>query len=316
MQRRIRRQTVRWVVVSLLLLITLIILFSDHQDREEEFDSLLFDRAPDVTSIEIIRQTDSILLVRKDSLWFSSAGESLNRQAVDNLLAATGRMQLVSILNGSDVDMEGADRFLFRKNDREIYRIIVKPAATSTLVTREGYERVFAVELPGYSQATLQGIFSTDADHFREHLLVEYLPREIRRIEVVPFSGGAFRVLQDSAGEVLMERLPGEDVPVNASEHKLRMLLSYFNILRFERVMPVDSLPPGFNPVSPDADITVEGSDGAVHRFRVWKWVRKPGGTPDLFMALVRYNDAPRVLVVNYAYLDLLLRGAEAYLEQ
>lgn len=298
-----------------LLALSIFMLLSDRWSTVDDFDALLLKHPERVDAIEIAGPMDTLVMLKEDSVWIFPGGEVLHTEAVGNLLAAAGRIRVISVFKAGETDLSASTRISFRKKNREILSIRVMAPGTDVMVTSGDMERVFSVELPGYDQATLQKIFSNNPDHYREHLLVSYLPREIRRIDIHPFSGEPFRVLQDTAGNVRALDLSSGKPLEGISDHRLRMLLSYFNIIRYDRVLPGDRVPGYAGDPDPDAMVFVEGDDGGRHSFSIWQWQHEGEKAPDLFEALVIYNNEPRVLVINYAYLDLLLRSKRVYQE-
>jgi hypothetical protein len=61
------------------------------------------------------------------------------------------------------------------------------------------------------------------------------------------------------------------------------------------------------------ARLHVESFRGEKHTLEVYPYFPSPGDQPDMFRALVLYNDEPEALVVNYIYLDVLMRDLSHY---
>lgn len=339
-----------------------------------------------ITEVQVISEFDTLVFHRSDSLWMME-GEEMNPGAVENLVYAASRLSLRSIVPADEVKEPGAVlEILFRKGNREAGHFFFVASASGYMVAAPGADRYFGVELPGYSGLSLEKFFSGNPDHYRQHLLVDLLPSEIAAVEVVPWKGTAFVVRQDSAYNISVRLAEtGADVTAEVDEHKIRLLFSYFNAIRYDRVagpgevdrgslhgaeaagnqqgeMARGSVPgavaagnepgevargsvpgaadtenmqgevapakvraaadggslseemvAGSLPSAPWASVAVTAFDGVRRQFDVYQWVKPGAERPDLFEALVVFNGRPLLLVMNYYYLDLLVRGLEDY---
>jgi hypothetical protein len=62
------------------------------------------------------------------------------------------------------------------------------------------------------------------------------------------------------------------------------------------------------------ATIELESTQGEHHTLQVFPYHVSPGSDPHLFKAMVLYNQEREALVVNYIYLDVLMRGLSHYI--
>jgi hypothetical protein len=294
--------------------------------------SLLPREPGSVTEVQVNGAYDTLVFQRSDGAWWME-GEEMNPEAVENLVYAASRLSLRGILPAGDIAAKGpALELLFRAGNREAGHFFFVAAAAGYYVAAPGAEEYFDVELPGYAGLSLEKIFSGNADHYRVHLLADLLPSEIASVEVQPWKGTAFVARQDSAYDVRVWRTEsGAEVTGAVDEHKIRMLFSYFNAIRYDRVAGSPEDVPGnlsgravigssaaesvqgSLPAEPWASVGVTTFDGVLRQFDIYQWVKPGALRPDLFEALVVYNGRPLLLVVNYYYLDLLVRGLEEY---
>ncbi len=267
-----------------------------------------------VTEIQVSSGLDTLVFTRADSAWYMEE-EEMNSEAVENLLYASSRLAMRSIMPFDEVKEIGpAVEVLFRKGNREAGRFFFAPSGSGYIVFAHGAEQCYGVELPGYSGLSLEKVFSGNHDHYRKHLLADLLPSEIASVEVKPRDGTAFLALQDSVYNVRVLRVPeGENVTAEVDEHKVRMLFSYFNAIRYNRVAGPGDVVQEALPSEPWASVVVTTFDGVQRKFDIFRWVKPGEVAPDLFEALVIFNERPLLLVVNYYYLDLLVRGLEDY---
>ena len=181
----------------------------------------------------------------------------------------------------------------------------------------EGSERAYFVALPGYPDLNLGRVFSATPDHYRDHLLMDLRPSDISTIEMTLASGEAFRFRQDREGIIRCEplnvqtHLPEGEV----NELSMKLLFSYFTSIRYEQSTSIraDSLLGSTDQAKKMTTIRVESFAGEQHTLKVFPYYEIPGSKPDLFRALVLYNDEQDAMIVNYIYLDVLMRGLSHY---
>ncbi len=265
-----------------------------------------------IDRIELIASPDTLQLLGSESGWSFEDGEVLNQEAIESLLFTASNLRVLSIVSSEEI-MKQQDHI-----DIKFYRGRKKEAAFRFLEYRdrnvlyqEGDEQAYLVELPGYDERMLKKVFSLNPDHYRDHLLLNLLPSEISAVEVTPLKGSGFSVNQDVTASIVVRDTDMQEVQV--SDRKVRLLLSFFNTVRFEEYLPADQLPSDLDPAMPSAMFRVTDFSGDSHVFRIYQWSRTEGDEPDLFKALVLYNENPQHMIINYSYLDLLIRGLEVY---
>jgi hypothetical protein len=241
----------------------------------------------------------------------------MNYDAVENLVYASGSLVMRSILPFDEVnDIGPAVELQFMRGTREAGHFFFAPSASGYIIFSREADQCYGVELPGYPGLSLEKVFSANPDHYRMHLLADLLPSEIASVEVQPRKGTAFVAMQDSVYDIqVVRKEDGQDVSVLVEEHKMRLLFSYFNAIRYSRVAGPDEVLQESLPAEPWATVVVTTFEGVRRKFDIYQWVKPGAVTPDLYEALVIFNERPLLLVVNYYYLDLLIRGLEDYLE-
>lgn len=265
-----------------------------------------------IDRIEIIAAADTLHLLKSEAGWIFEDGELLNQEALGSLLFTASNLRLVSIVSSEEVAKQQeytSLRFYQRKKLEAKFRFL--EFRDRNVLYQEGDEQAYLVEIPGYDERTIRKVFTPNPDHYRDHLLLNLLPSEISAVEITPLKGSAFSVSQDVTANIVVRDMNMQEVLF--SERKLRLLLSYFNAVRFEEYLPSDQVPAGFDPSRPSAMFRVTDFGGVEYTFRIYQWSRAAGEEPDLFKALVLYNKNPQIMIVNYTYLELLIRGLEAY---
>jgi hypothetical protein len=87
------------------------------------------------------------------------------------------------------------------------------------------------------------------------------------------------------------------------------MLFTYFNAIRYDREVKEGVEPAG----QPYAEVEVTGFDNRAYKMEVYQWEKVGEAEPDLFEAIMIFNDRPGYLAINYYYLDLIMRGMDSY---
>lgn len=306
------------IIVSVVLIIALLLVFTDPWStfRRDSRNIVLQDPS-EIDRISLADAYDSTLLVRKDTVWMLFGREPVNPVAVENLLFAAGRIQINSILSG-ELDMENKIicRVRFFRGDQVVLEYEFITDGRQYLIRPFGSESAYYVSLSGYTGLDLDRIFSSAPNHYREHILIDLLPSEVSLIEVDLKGSQPFRFTQDPGGDIRCI-LTGQDSIIprqRLDELSVRLLFSYFTAIRYERTagIPVSRLipPEGDTPL---ARLHVESHEGEQHTLLVFPIYGENGKDADMFRALVAYNDRPEALVVNYIYLDVLMRRLSRY---
>ena len=308
------RNTILLIVFMLLFAGGYLLLTDPWSTTGKSFDAILPTDAGDVTKIQVISGYDTLEFVRKDTLW-SMEGEELNRKAVDNLLYAPERLRMTAIVPVEEMGEMGAlTEFIFSGRRRVQGHFFFGKRERGYLIFEPGAETGFGIELSGFEDLPLERVFSGNRDHYRKHLLVGLLPSEIRSVTVYPHEGTPFEAWQDSLYDIAVKDLGAmSDVTDSVDERKIRLLFSYFNAIRYDAVVTRAEIEPETMTEAPYAVVQVSGFDGGEWKLEVYRWTEPGAVKPDLFEALVVFNDNPLYRSVNYYYLDLLMRGLERY---
>jgi hypothetical protein len=261
-------------------------------------------------------------LIRRDGNWHLFGTEGVSMVSVENLLFAAGRLAVASITDPEGFESAGESMEEFRevtfyKGERILLRFRLKKASGKILLHPEGSRKAFYVSLPGYPDLDLERVFSANPDHYREHLLIDLRPSEIRSIAIELAGGESFRFTQDEKGQIICQaanestRIP-EGEP---DELAIKLLFSYFTSIRYEQRTSIkaDTLLQDQALAGQMARVSLQAFSGEQHSMRVFPYYETPGAEAHLFKALVLYNQEQEALVINYIYLDVLMRGLSHY---
>jgi len=297
--------------------VVLLLLLNPWTSSGAGIESILPKNLEGSSRIQITSDTDTLTFEYHDTAWYLGK-EKLNQEAVENLLIASTRLSIKSILPKDELStLNQIAKISFFQKKKLTGEFWFGSRASEFLVFSEGTENFFGVELIGYESYPLSRIFSQNPDHYREHLLIDLLPDEIRSIRVIPLSGKSFRAEQDSSRNIWVKEIPGEiDVTALISEEKVGMLFSYFNAIRYTKILSQKELANARWPETSIADIQVLTTNDELYALEIFAWILKEEEEPDIFRALVRFNGHSEVLAVDYFYLDLIMRGLEKYYSQ
>lgn len=250
---------------------------------------------------------DSLKLLKTSEGWTLPGGEHLSEVAVENLLFAAARLQISSIVSGPPEGSVDLRHISYYKGRKLLLSYTLGTRPGNYLLHPPG-EQCYYVTLPGYPELNLMRVFSTNANHYREQLLIALLPAEIASIGVELASGEAFRFIQDEGGIIRCEAaneftiLPGDEPNDLAG----RLLFSYFTSIMHEgksEVLAKDKM----------ATIYIRTFAGEEHILQVFPYREIPTSSPHMFLALVLHNQDQEAYFINYIYLDVLMRGLSHY---
>ncbi len=276
-------------------------------------DSLLLKSPEKIDKIELTGMADTLMMFKPGLQWQLDNGEVLNNSSVESLLYTASNFRVLSIITLVEVsDLREYIVLNFYRGKKKSTSFMFFMLRGRPVIYQEGSKNAYMVELPGYSDLSVEKVFSLNPNHYREHLLIDLLPNEISELRIIPLRGSGFSVSQDTAAYLQIMNIEGDEVMVE--ERKIRMLLSYFVAIRFEDKLPQEMIPDDFNPSIPSAEITITDFLGNTNVLGVFQWIKEGEESPDLFNALVLHNDNPQLLIVNYTHLDVLMRSLENYL--
>jgi len=307
-----------WMVVSALLILVILLIFTDPWSTlRKDGKRMILHQPGSVDRIELSDALDTTVLVRKDNLWLLSSGEEVNPVAVKNLLFAAEKLQINSILNEhADEGTEGRT-IRFYSGNRLMLNYTLFSRGQDFLLRPEGSSSAYYVSVSGYSGLDLGRIFSAASNHYRSHLLIDLLPSDISMIGIELENGEAFRFDQDSEGNITCSpanahTVVPERAPANLA---VRLLFSYFTAIRYEEKSGItrDEDCDRVGNKEMLAELHVESFRGEKYTLQVYPYCASPGAEPELFRALVFFNEDPEALIVNYIYLDVLMRDLSHY---
>ena len=307
------------MIISALLIIALLVIFTDPWSTLRRDSDRINLRDPSgVDRIFLSDQYDSTLLIRQNKTWLLFGQEAANPIAVENLLFAAERLQINSIL-AEDPDWTGRPvrKIQFFKGEKPLLEYEFQSQGNQYMVRPFRSDRSYFVSISGYTGLNLDRVFSSTVNHYREHILIDLLPSEISLIEIERANGESFRFSQDLNGEITCLPANRETIfPLGVLDDvSIRLLFSYFTSIMYEQKagVPANRLTGAEGEIEMIARLHVESHQGEKHTLTVFPFHQDPGAEAHMFRALVTYNNDPEALVVNYIYLDVLMRDMSHY---
>jgi len=267
-----------------------------------------------VDAILLCDAYDSVRLEKQEKTWLLEGNEPVAAMAVENLLYAAQNLQVDAILGDEEKSSGPGTRVVFSEGEKDVlaYTLV---AGKAGFILRSGRgSELYRVSLPGYQQVRLETVFSSTANHYREHMLIRLQPSDIHRIEVELRKRPAYCFTMDSTGALSYEQEqdPAFSLEGEMNELAVRRLFSYFTSIPYEDLLGPDP------ELGPSTDfwlgtLTVEAFSGERHRLEVYEILDDETGEKHMFLARVRHNAYPGILVVKYRFLDVLMRDLSRF---
>jgi hypothetical protein len=311
------------ILIVLLAALLLIVLPVPRKLLEGSGSGIVLKNAEEVDRIVLADAFHTSELIRTEGSWKLFGTEEVNAVTVENLLFAASRLEVGSITEPEMFDQAHASadeisELSFFKGERMLLTYRLKKHAGRYLLLPPGSKRAYYVSLPGYPDLDLIRVFSAAPDHYREHLLIDLRPSDIASIGIELASGEAFVFIQDQEGNITC-RASNKQTRIPAGEPNelaMKLLFSYFTSIRFEERTNIkaDSLLADKQQQGWMATIELESFGGEQHIMQVFPYRSSAAADPHLFKGLVLYNNEQDALLVNYIYLDVLMRGLSHYI--
>ena len=256
--------------------------------------------------------------MKKKEQWFLFGDEEVNPVTVENLLFAAEKLQINSILAEGDGPASGTGRVIrFFAGNHEVLAYEMFSQGEQFLLRPAGSGRSYYVSVTGYTGLDLGQVFSASANHYRKHILIDLLPSEIASIQIERPEGEAFEFRQDQEGNIACIALNDQtSLPEREPEElAVRLLFSYFTSIRYEERSGImrEELESEREKYPQLGLIQVAATSGLRHTLQIFPSYPAGGSYPDMFRALVLFDQEPEALVVKYIYLDVLMRGLSHY---
>lgn len=307
------------MALSLLVIVVILLLIIDPWGAlRKESRQIVIQDPSKIDQVQIAGLADTVWLSRVEAGWQLSGGEDANPVAVENLLFAAERLQIDAVHTGAEQwSRDGLRKVSFMRGKTTLLQYETTSRDGRFMLRLCGSEKAFTVSLPGYAELDLSRVFSDLENHYMEHLLIDWFPSEIRHIGVEKRGQDAYRFSKNEF-DVISCEIPQYDSLISMDlldEESVRQLFTYFTSIRYDErveVMPFDLA----GEEGKDrwlASLNVELNGGEKHSLQIYSLPGDEGEMNHMFRALVIYDKSSGALVINYIYLDVLMRSLSAY---
>jgi hypothetical protein len=311
------------IFLVLLAALLLIALLGPWKLLEGTGRGVVLKKAEQVDRIVLSDAFHNSELIRTQGSWRLFGTEEVSAVTVENLLFAASRLEVSSVSEPDVFDQPPVSageisEISFFKGERMLLSYRFTKHAGRYLLHPLGSEGAYYVSLPGYADLDLARVFSAAPDHYREHLLIDLRPSDIAGIGIELASGEAFAFTQDQEGNISC-RISNEQTsmpPGEPRELAMKLLFSYFTSIRYEERTNIkaDWLLADKKLKGWMASIELVSFSGEHHILQVFPYRNPADADPHLFKGLVLFNNEQDALLVNYIYLDVLMRDLSHYI--
>lgn len=318
---RSSNRSIFWILAAGIILVAVLLVFSDPWNTLTGTGGMPILNKPErVNRIIITGGYDSTMLSHEGTSWLLFGSEPTNRVAVENLLFAASHLTISSITSCREIDLTEEPVIIsFYEGRKVLLRYELYQIGGRNLIRLQGSDKCYFVSIPGYESNQLSKIFSPVPGHYHNHQMIGLLPGDIAELDINLPGRSHYIIRQDTAGNYrCFSQSEKEPVPPDSiDDHAIRMLLSYFSDIRFEAYF--DSLDASaLRRIWSDrlmAQLVIVSQSGEIFRLEIYPLFHDGGRDPDIFRALVIFNDQDHVRIVNYIYLDVLMRGLKHYIQ-
>jgi len=298
------------VAASIVVLVVVLLVFTNPWSTMRGNSRQVALKSPgEVDRIVVTDHMDSTVLTRDNDSWYLNGDEEAGQIPVENLLIAAERLEIRSIISADSESGDKSSRTItYYRRDKILLTYVLQARQGQYILTSPGSKNSYFVSVSGYPGLNLEKVFSSAPNHYREHLLIDLLPSEISKIEIELDDGDGFLFEQDLEGNITLSAGEPDELAV-------RLLFSYFTSIVYEDksgIIASSLFQPDSSPQAM-AHLRVESYGGEKHSLQVFPYVENEGEQPHMFKALVFYNNKPEALIVNYIYLDVLMRDLSHY---
>lgn len=314
----------RLVLVSLVLLITVVLVFRVRTPFGKSNSNFAISWTDEIASIEIKEGDRTLLLNRDAGEWFVNNTFKARSSAIDFILKTIEAIEIKSpvsellfddLCNNSDCDpvlvtIRGKRRtityFIYRSSD----------SSYETIMRRTLKSKPFFVSLPGYDYDP-GSHFISDERFWMPYHIFNLNPDKIKSIKL----GYKDPVMDDISIRVDIDRvelLVKGKPETRAKQEKLRRYISYFTFVPFETwVFDLDiKMKSELLRTEPEIEFIVVLEDDMQLIIRLWnKSILTPEGImPDTDRLYGTLNGGSEIFVAKYFDLDPLIKTVEYFI--
>ena len=298
------------ISIFLILIVAVILILNPRKIFSPGRHNLNIHDTASVNRISISGKDTILLEKTNDGNWMLNGRYEVNMVSVNNLLYFFRRMSVKGISNNINPEDTSISSSVGIYSGRKEYLFRFYPAGGKNLLQKKDSRKIFSLEVPGSPQADLEEVLSDDTDHWRNHVLIDFLPDEISEIMVMHPGNPSedFIVRFENNIPVLYEPDGSTKVtPEMVNSEKLMMYVTYFMNIFYDK-SGIENVPSAKTLSElPDYIVSVYSNSGEKVKLSVFPLYDEKGNA-DIFNAVLKINDDPEILVTRYIVIDLILR--------
>ncbi len=318
-------------ILIILLLISVYIIFLGRPGlfRSSENDFAIKDTAR-IRLVEI-RSSDQIIILEKlDGQWMINRRFPASTSRIKGLLTLISRLSINALAPGSisneiksELENEGKRLMILtnRRNPHVIFMYHDTVYTNATYMMKEHSSYIYRVEVPGFRNRDLAGLFVDKINYWRDHSLFHLKPEEIRSVSVFDRQKpeNSFYLIHSGPGEYQLLTNPDSlDVP-DPDIESIERYLGYFASVSFERFLSSRDHDSTFSLsyMEPDQILTVRDSRDHITQVKTYRRlvVNSRGGMePDFNRLFAVINNADTTLI-KYIDLDPVMKEIGYFLD-
>ena len=237
------------LVAFFLLLVTALIIFLTRRDGTlaERHSNFIPADVSTIDRIVISRGEDTIALEEEGQKWTLNEVSVVREDRLEFLLASLARLEIVSpvsrLLEKEVIEHlmaygKRVQLYVQGKLDKDFLVCYDTTAIAGTYMMLERSEIPYMVRLKGYSGLNIENIFSVNLKSWKENVLFDLVPAEIREIIVEypdePFK--SFRIFRSNDEKLVLSDLSTIIPDERTDVQEISDYLYFFNSIRFEFV--------------------------------------------------------------------------------
>ena len=296
-----------YLFVALSIILFLIVFFTNNQfgilTQKPDFS------ISDTSRIQTIKieGKDTLFFEKTDSGWMINQKYPADQVAVQNLVFAFSRIEIIGISEMPDHDIPSI--IISFSGKRLKHQAHFSHQNNTPYMFKKGSDKIYEVKLSGVSEASLKNIIVDERNYWLDKILLDLSSSEIRKVKVKTRSdwGRGFIIENQDAGLVL-KTLEKTTIPDNKiHSDAVTMYLSFFRGLYYESVIEDRSKKEQIKERKPEYVFFINDIHNNNYQLEILPIIH-PNGERDLFFAWVMMKEKDELYKVNYVYLDLIMQ--------
>ncbi len=308
------------LVFAVLVIVALLVYLSDHSSTfARSFKGFELEEKEEVTSITLKNAEHEIDLQKQsESNWILNQQYKARIERVEQLLSLAGLVEIVSPAAEQDqenlrqVIQEKGTYIRFAEGKRELLSYYIYQKGNKTYAMVDPHGVIYILRIIDF-KGNVNDSFNANPNLWRNRVVFDYEPQQINRVEVEYKNkvSASFIIKNNHDGSFQLLSYPGKEEVVNYDPTRIARYLSYFRVLKFEKVVEEIALEEQQNLLNgkPDVRIVVTDAEGNTRELAVYP--RSMPGNPsqkDVYRAYGRMNQSNELVLIQFYIFDPILK--------